>query len=351
MHYLPILPIILSASIICITACSPKSEYQRIEGKTMGTSYHITFKANEQDITAIKSVIDERLDDVNQSLSTYIKDSTISKFNRLPSNTPLTIDKDFIKVFNDSQTIFTASNGSFDPTVYPLVELWGFGAQMSVERLQSPPTDDEVNALKNRIGFEKTVLQGNKLHKTHDGVGLDFSAIAKGYGVDVIASVLSEQYKINDYMVEIGGEVATKGKNDKGKPWTIAIDAPILNSSVQDREIFTTISQQENQTLHLATSGGYRNSVEFNGVRYSHTINPSTAKPVVNSAPSVTVMHDSVALADGWATALTAVPYIDALKMANKHNIKAIFIITQADKKGFELVKSDAFVQSEKVKK
>ncbi|MDO4441290.1 MAG: FAD:protein FMN transferase [Moraxella sp.] len=335
----------IALSAICLSACTPKSDYQSIEGQTMGTSYHITFKGGKHDPAVIQQAIDARLNEVNQSMSTYIKDSTISKFNRLPSSTPMTIDKDFTQVLTDSQTIFLASGGSFDPTVYPLVELWGFGSQMSIERLQSPPTADEIALAGSKVGLKKVVLTGNELHKTHDGVGLDFSAIAKGYGVDVIADVLASQYQIGDYMVEIGGEVATKGVNAKGKAWTIAIDAPILGSSVQDREIFTTLSSPTG--LHIATSGGYRNSVEFDGVRYSHTINPATAQPVANAAPSVTVIHDSVALADGWATALTALPYDDALTIANQNRIKALFIIKKADDTGYQMVKSDALTTAD----
>ncbi|MFA9486565.1 MULTISPECIES: FAD:protein FMN transferase [unclassified Moraxella] len=330
----------IAISAMLLTACTPASDYQSIEGQTMGTTYHITFKGNAKDTITIQQAIDARLVEVNQSMSTYIKDSTISKFNRLPSNTPMMIDKDFMQVLNDSQQIFLASGGSFDPTVYPLVELWGFGSQMSIDRLQSPPTADEIALANSKVGLQKVILIGNELHKTHDGVGLDFSAIAKGYGVDVIADVLANQYHIDDYMVEIGGEVATKGVNAKGKAWTIAIDAPILDSSVQNREIFATLSLPTG--LHIATSGGYRNSVEFDGVRYSHTINPATAQPVADGAPSVTVIHDSVALADGWATALTALSYHDALKIASQNQIKALFIIEKTDGKGYEMVKSDA---------
>lgn len=338
------LPLLLIASVICLSACSPKSDYQSIEGKTMGTTYHITLKSNNQDSTAIQAVIDARLQALNHSMSTYIKDSTISKFNRLPSNQPITLDKDFLKVLQDSQAIYQASGGSFDPTVYPLVELWGFGSKMSVERLQSPPTDEQINTIKDKIGLTKIVRQGNNIYKTHDGIGLDFSAIAKGYGVDTIAAVLTDEYKIQDYMVEIGGEVATKGKNPQGKAWVLGIDTPVLNSTTKNRETFTTLSQT-GDSLHVATSGGYRNSVELNGIRYSHTINPTTAKPVVESAPSVTVIHDSTALADGWATALTAVPYVDALKMANQNHIKALFIINDTDSNGFKLIKSDTLAQ------
>lgn len=334
---------------ICLTACQKTPDYQQLQGKTMGTSYHISFFPTEKasDPAQIQAAIDKRLNAINASMSTYQDDSTISKFNQLPSNVPLEIDADFAKVLTDSQTVFAASNGAFDPTVYPLVELWGFGGKMNVERLQSPPTTDEIARAHKTVGLDKVQFdpQNRTINKTLDGVGLDFSAIAKGYAVDVIANTLKEQYGIVNYMVEIGGEVATSGKNAQGKAWTLGIDAPVLDNSIDNRKTITTLTQPNDGKLHIATSGGYRNSLEYNGVRYSHTINAKTGKPVENSAPSITVLHDSVSLADGWATALTAVDYQTALKMANDNQIMAIFIIENANKTGFEIVKTDAMQQ------
>ncbi|OOR91373.1 thiamine biosynthesis protein [Moraxella caviae] len=333
-----------------LSACTPNTDainqqasYQRLEGQTMGTSYHITFKVPANaDISAIQASIDARLDTINQSMSTYMDDSTISKFNRLDAHQPMVVDADFIKVLQDSREIFTKSGGSFDPTVYPLVELWGFGSKFSVERLQSPPSQDEIAAVKDSIGLDKVALDGDKLSKTHAGVGLDFSAIAKGYGVDVIAQVLHDDYQIQDYLVEIGGEVASRGTNAKSQAWTLAVDAPIADSTTANREIIATITQTDGQ-LNMATSGGYRNAIEYDGVRYSHTIDPRTDSPVANSAPSVTVLADTTALADGWATALTALPYDEALALANTQNIKALFVIENPNSKGFSVVKSEAY--------
>lgn len=325
-------------------SCSPtpnytKLQYTKLQGETMGTSYHIRFEMpNNAELNSIQADIDKRLASINNSMSTYQDDSTISRFNRLKAGEVITIDGDFIKVLDDSRVVYAASQGSFDPTVYPLVELWGFGKSISVERLQNPPSTAEISAIKDKIGLDKVVLTGNVLSKTVDGVGLDFSAIAKGYGVDVIAEVLKNQYHINNYMVEIGGEVATLGVNDKGKPWMLAIDKPIADSTVSQRAVMTTLSVNE---ANIATSGNYRNSMTWNDVRYSHTINPKTAKPVANGVPSVTVLHDSVALADAWATALTAVPQDEAIVMANTHGIKAIFVEETADNKGFGLIYSE----------
>ena len=183
----------------------------------MGTSYHITFEMpNGANGDEIQASIDARLDEINNSMSTYQDNSTINKFNALNAGQTIQIDPNFIKVLSDSRLIYEKSHHSFDPTVHALVELWGFGAKMSVERLQNPPTQAEILAVRNTIGLDKIVLNGNELSKTTDGVGLDFSAIAKGYGVDMIADILKSKYNINNYMVEIGGEIATNGVNDKG---------------------------------------------------------------------------------------------------------------------------------------
>lgn len=311
----------------------------------MGTSYHITFKTPTGVATAdIQADIDKRLAQINASMSTYDKNSTISKFNTLKAGESIVIDADFIKVLNDSQMIYEKSNHAFDPTVYPLVELWGFGSQMSVERLNNPPSDEQLLAIKDKIGLDKVVFVqdgNNKLSKSMDGVGLDFSAIAKGYGVDVIADVLKNTHQIHHFMVEIGGEVATLGLNDKGKPWTIAIDKPIIGSTNTNREIATTISDPTGNPLHIATSGNYRNMIEYNGKAYSHTINPATARPVENGTPSISVIHDSVALADGWATALSAVSHDEAIKMANEQGLLVVFIVH--DQNGLKVIKSEAY--------
>lgn len=326
----------------CLSACSEADNYQSISGKTMGTSYHITYKApKNSDEKAIQASIDERLLQINQSMSTYDKNSTISKFNRLKAGESLQIDTDFIKVLNDSRSIYQNSAKSFDPTVYPLVELWGFGSKISVDKLQSPPTQEQINQTKHSIGLDKIQLDKNRLSKTTDGVGLDFSAIAKGYGVDVIADVLKHTYHIENYMVEIGGEVSTLGVNQQGKQWTIAIDAPIIDSTVSNRQIATTISQKNGQALHIATSGNYRNMLQLDGIWYSHTISPITGKPVQNNTASVSVIASSVALADGWATALSALPYDEALTLANQQNILAIFI-NPDDNQSFKIAYSDA---------
>ena len=317
-------------TVASLTACQQPPEYNYLSGETMGTSYHITYKLPDNaDEADIQAAIDQRLQQINASMSTYQDDSTISKFNRLAKDEPIMIDADFSQVLQISKQVYEQSNGAFDPTVMPLVETWGFGSTMTVERLQSPPTALEIAEAKALVDFKGILHNNDSIYKTKDGVGLDFSAVAKGYGVDVIAAVLREDYNIRNYMVEIGGEVATSGVSAQQQPWQIALDAPIEGSTVSERQTIAAIRQPMNTSnkMHLATSGNYRNSVIFDNKRYSHTIDPTTGSPIAGGAPSVTVAAQSVALADAWATALTAMPYQKALRVAKEQNIAALFII------------------------
>ncbi|WP_199508093.1 MULTISPECIES: FAD:protein FMN transferase [unclassified Psychrobacter] len=326
---IPASVLVMSTGLL-LSACNQKVEYDYLHGETMGTSYHISYQlpkgADEADV---KAAIDARLQEINESMSTYQEDTTISKFNRLAPNTPIAIDDDFARVLDISRTVYEQSGGAFDPTVLPLIETWGFGSTMTVERLQSPPSAKEIEAAYQLIGFDNVIEDDKQIYKTKDGVGLDFSAVAKGYGVDVIADVLKNKYNVINYMVEIGGEVSTLGVNAQRQPWQIAIDAPLQDSTVSERETIAAIRQpiKSDNQMHLATSGNYRNSIVFSGERYSHTIDPLTGKPIVGGAPSVTVSAESVGAADAWATALTAMPYPKALETAKKNNIAALFVV------------------------
>lgn len=317
-------------SALGLSACQQSPEYNYLSGETMGTSYHISYELpDDADEAAIQADIDKRLQQINDSMSTYQADSTISTFNRAAKDTPITIDADFDRVLDVSRIVYKESRGAFDPTVMPLVDTWGFGSTMTVERLQSPPTALEIAQAKALVDFEGVIQQDKTIHKVKDGIGLDFSAVAKGYGVDVIAEVLKDNYQIRNYMVEIGGEIATSGVNNQKQPWQIAIDAPIKDSTVSERQTISAIRQPINtdNQMHLATSGNYRNSVIFDGKRYTHTIDPTTGKPIAGGAPSVTVAAKSVALADAWATALTAMHYDKALALAKEKNLAAMFVV------------------------
>lgn len=322
--------VISIGAALSLSACQQTPGYNYLSGETMGTSYHISYQLPEDiDEADIQAAIDERLQQINDSMSTYQSDSTISKFNQLAKNTPIVIDADFSHVLDVSRTVYQQSSGAFDPTVMPLIDVWGFGSTMTVDRLQSPPSAVQIAQAKALVDFDSVVQEEKELYKTKDGVELDFSAVAKGYGVDVIADVLRDDYQIRNYMVEIGGEIATSGVNGQQQPWQIAIDAPIQGSTVSERQTISAIRQpmKSGNQMYLATSGNYRNSVLLEGKRYSHTIDPTSGEPIAGGAPSVTVAADSVALADAWATALTAMSYSKALSVAKEQNLAALFVV------------------------
>ncbi len=258
-------------------------------GKTMGTTYRVVYLDGEE--RNFNKQIDSLLLVVNESLSTYIPDSEISRFNKydtlvfkLPYFTP---------VLKESKRIYELTSGAFDPTVGPLVNLWGFGPG-------GPQLKDSVNvdALVSLVNFSAIQFDEEKVWKPINEMYLDFSAIAKGYGVDVIVDFLSDQ-GIENMLVEIGGELVARGVNESGELWKVGINTPQEDQAAE--ELFGIIAL-DNQGL--ATSGNYRNVYEVDGVKISHTINPKTGRPVRHGLLSATVVAENCMKADAIATAL-----------------------------------------------
>ncbi|MFK8038744.1 MAG: FAD:protein FMN transferase [Crocinitomicaceae bacterium] len=274
-----------------------------VYGQTQGTTYVVM--CNDR-IEIEKKEIEDLLNQFDQALSTYIDNSIVSRFNQSPSGAFYYIDS--LNYFNDclklSRIVYNKTNGAFDPSVYPLLEIWGFFKNFS----DIPDSIAVENVLKN-VSFEdkyhfmfmpsNTSGELSKITKRTSNFKLVFNAIAQGQAVDVICNYL-ERKGARNYFVEIGGEVKVKGVNDQGKIWTIGIDKPIENSNKQNRELINII-ELENKSV--ATSGNYRQFYEKNGVKYSHTLNPKTGYPVNHHLLSATVVTNSCALADAYATA------------------------------------------------
>lgn len=308
----------LLAVSFLLLGCSPGPSYQHISGQTMGTTYHITADIGKDvDKTALQQAIDNKLESINASMSTWRNDSLISQFNQAEIGSKIKVDQDFIEVLNISRIVYQASNGAFNPSVGALVKLWGFGPNQPIERFEKPPSEQEIAKAKQEINFSSIENQGLTLIK-HKAADLDFSAVAKGYGVDKIAEVL-RQFGVQNYMAEIGGEVATLGVNPKQQAWRIGIEAP---SNIRG-DVQRTVVLNE---AYMATSGDYRNYKQIEGKRYSHTIDPRTGYPIDHNLASVTVITDNVALADAWATALTVVGTEQALKLAEQNQL-AVYLI------------------------
>ncbi len=291
----------------------------------MGTTYHVKIVPHDQEVNAekLKSALDKSLGEINQVLSTYIPDSELSKFNRSSIGNWQPASAMLMSVVKAARGVFIQSNGAFDPTVGPLVNLWGFGPEVDVEF----PADKALQAAKLSVGFDHLEIdsEGQRLRKKQE-LYLDLSAIAKGYGVDYVAGMLDAQ-GLNHYLVEIGGELRSAGLNAESQPWRIAIEKPQPGT----REVHGVLNISDKG---MATSGDYRNFFEKDGRRYSHTIDPRTGFPVEHSLVSVTVLADDAMAADAMATALMVMGTEAGYALAASENMAVWFI----EKKDQQLV-------------
>jgi thiamine biosynthesis lipoprotein len=299
---------------------SKKEELQMVEisGTTMGTiGYSVKyFSANGENYGA---EIDSLLKVWNLSLSTYIPASEISRFNAGDSCFHFESEY-FLPVLKASKTVFEISGGAFDPTVGPIVNAWGFGPDKSMV-----PDSSKVDSLKVLVGFEKISFDDTKVCKSLSGVKLDFSAIAKGYAVDVVADYLVDQ-GINDLLVEIGGEIVCRGSKPGDTPWITAIEDPTVE--VYEREVLA-VAELHNKAV--ATSGNYRNYYVRDGRKYAHTIDPSTGYPVFHELLSASVFAENCMIADAYATAFMVVGLEKAKEILKQDEALDAYLIYTRD--------------------
>ncbi|GAB2905719.1 FAD:protein FMN transferase [Rheinheimera gaetbuli] len=297
----------------------------------MGTYYVVKFYSKTPvDQTVLQQAIDKELELVNDLMSTYRPDSELMRFNRHGASEPFSLSAQTRVVIAEALRMAAQTNGVLDVTVGPLTELWGFGARGRVEHA---PSDDDITRARAVVGYDKLTLEGNQLTKSVAGLAVDLSTIAKGYGVDQVAAILDD-YSIENYLVEIGGEMRIKGEKSAAKPWKIAIEKPVNAERAVQRILQTG-------DMGIATSGDYRNYFEEDSVRYSHLLDPRTGKPIQHRTLSVTVLHPSCMTADGYATALNVMTADEALVFANRYNIAALIVVKTDD--GFAELVSDAF--------
>ncbi len=267
-----------------------------LTGQTMGTFYSIKFiSMKKQSASLWQQRVETRLQEVNDRLSMYNPKSEISLFNRLPAHQSFRLSPDFYQVLVQCQYLYQITQGAWDGTVKPLVDLWGFG---TLDRPDSLPDPGQIQAALDRTGFFKLELTDHRLTKKHSNITLDLGSIAKGYGVDAIAELLAA-HQIQNFLVEIGGELVGSGTNKKGDPWTVGITRPDKNGYHQG--VYKVIALEN---MAIATSGNYRNFFEREGQTFSHIINPKTGFPVENQVVSASVIAENCTLADGLATAL-----------------------------------------------
>lgn len=305
--------LLIVVAIFLLQACTENEVYNRISGETQGTTYNIIYQKNE----ILKQRIDSLLLDFDKSLSTYIEGTVIDKVNK---NQEVELDEKFIKVFRKSIEISEATDGMFDITVAPLINAYGFGFTEKTDM-----NDTIIDSLLQFVGFDKVKLENGKIKKNDPRIMLDCNAIAQGYAVDIVANFL-DSLGCHNYMIEIGGEVLTKGENEYGEKWKIGIDKPIENSEAQTREIQTILGISNKA---IATSGDYRRFYMEDGVKYSHSINPKTGKPVKDNLLSVTILANDCMTADGYATACMIVGFDKAKEIIESNEeLDAYFIFS-----------------------
>ncbi|MCD6544801.1 MAG: FAD:protein FMN transferase [Flavobacteriaceae bacterium] len=308
--------------LIVVFGCADQtgSNYSKLKGIALGTSFHITYK--NANVVISEKQIDSLIYLINKSMSTYLPTSDISKINK--GDTSIIVDKMFQEVFIKSEKKFKETGGAFDPTIGILVNAWGFGPDNVVENLDS----SHVNSMLEFVGFQKVKLKNNKIVKEYRNTYIDFNAIAKGFAVDVIGRFL-ELKKIDNYLIEIGGEIRARGSNPDGKIWRIAIEKPNFDGT----RSFQTVIELDNESI--ATSGNYRKFKidAFTGKKFAHTIDTETGFPSQSNLLSASVIAKlDCADVDAYATAFMAMGFKKSKLFLQKHpNLKCFFIYSNDD--------------------
>ena len=305
-----------------LAGCSQPDDWV-IQGSAMGTTYTVRISHPPADLgrDELAKALDVEIERVEALMSTYRPESELSQFNSSDSTDWVHVSDDTAIVIAAAQDISRKTNGAFDVTVGPLVDIWGFGPRMDVT---GRPADEEIAQALNHVGYQKLQVRDEPpaLRKSDPLLHVDLSAIAKGYGVDQAAQVLID-HGIEDYMVEIGGDLKAAGYNREGNPWRIAVERPIPG----DRALLEVLAVED---MAIATSGDYRNFFMQDGLLYSHTLDSRTGHPVTHKIASVSVRARSAMLADGWATALLAMGE-SGLGIAEEQEIAALMVERDGD--------------------
>lgn len=314
--------LVIFVAIILLTACDLKRE-TKLAGHTMGTTYHITLITGYFfRVETLKAAIDERLEEINQAMSTFRPDSEISLFNASQPSKKFVISDDFFQVMQIAQKIYKITAGAWDGTVNPLLVLWGFTGTEPNDL----PRDSKIKTALDLVGFKHIEITHQYLRKHKPGLTLDLGSIAKGYGVDQIAVLLADR-GIDNFLVEIGGEVYAAGLRKDGGLWRIGINTPDKKAAYGDIYKVVTIKDRG-----FATSGDYRNFFEIQGKFYSHVISPFNGRPVTNGVVSASVMAANCTLADGLATALMVMGPVKGLQLIDRlAQVECMLVVQKTD--------------------
>lgn len=315
---------------LVLVGCSAKEHELLLAGSTMGTSWSVKVISEEQTALLVEDDLQTILGRIESSMSNWIESSDVARFNRIGVGC-LLIQPETQNVVSAALKVSGQSLGYFDPTVSPLIELWGFGT------VDNSPAEPEPKAIRQALsdsGYQSISVVDQQLCKTNGKLQLNLSAIAKGYAVDLLAQEL-EASGYKRFLVEVGGELFGHGTNRQGEAWKIGVEKPGYDNLPE----VLTVLPLDNRGV--ATSGDYRNYYELDGARYSHIIDPTTGYPVTHRAASVTVLHERVMYADAWATALLAAGPEKGLEIANDEGI-AMLMVVRTDT-GYKAVTSNGW--------
>jgi FAD:protein FMN transferase len=318
-----ILPCILL--LVFLTGCGVEKEVV-FDGTTMGTTYQIKIVAGYfKSTSGLKDKIDNRLQVINRSMSTYLPDSEISRFNAIQdTREKLAVSDDFLQVMLAARDIYEKTGGAWDGTIKPLVNLWGFG---NTRQTHQVPHEVEIKKQMRWIGFQHiAIFPEGYLQKKKSTITLDLASIAKGYAVDQISHLLNSS-GLENYLVEIGGEVFASGYRKDGTPWRVGINQP--STSASTTYVYKVVPLHNRA---MATSGDYRNYFEAGGKRYSHIIDPRTGYPVDNTVVSVSIVADTCMFADGLATAIMVMGLEHGMTLINSlKDVEGFIIVRKTD--------------------
>ena len=318
--------VVYAVLLLCVSGLfsCPACASIYLDGDIFGTTYHLEARSETQalDARALQRAVEDRLHTIDAQMSTWKAESDVSLFNRADADQWVPVSDETVAVIRLAQSIHKRSNGAFDITVGPVLKLWNFGPAAG-GAFQVPDERRIATALA-RVGSQHLLTERNppRLKKRIAQVEVDLSAIAKGYAVDAVCETLGLA-GADHYLVEIGGEVRTRGVNASGSPWRIGIESP----TPHQRGVASVVALRDEA---MATSGDYRNFFERDGRRYAHTIDPTTGQPVSSNVTSVTVFAQTCAEADAYATALMAMGD-DAIEWANRNGIEALFFVRQGN--------------------
>jgi len=316
---------VYTLTLFFLAGCGLKNE-ATFTGKTMGTTYHIKVVTwLNKNTDSLREKIEQRLIEINSSMSIYMEDSEISRFNKYKIiDKDFAVSDDFIRVVTIGKKLYEITGGAWDATINPLVNIWGFGNDKKKRKI---PPIEQIKKLKENVGYNYINISGERhIAKKKKKIAIDFGSIAKGYAVDELSTLILKS-GINDFIVEIGGEVYASGIRKDKENWKVGINRPEKDASYS--QIYKSVRLID---MALATSGDYRNFFEYQGKSYSHVIDPRTGWPVSNGVVSVSILAGSCAVADGLATAVMVMGHEKGIQLINSlDNIETLVVIQKED--------------------